>query len=497
MIEAIRGYEQEEYAASLSTLRRLGSVANRGVFETAEHQLAFDDFQTSLEEMLKTDPEFRQSLDVDSKRTFASLHGQVVSADGTPMVRVIERGMQSSFRAAQTDSRMWAQYARDQADLANAQKVDMLSAGESLVALSMDPKNELRSDPKFWRNKGYREGIAYVQWYSKQFDGSVVAGSLSVDLSDEASWRQLFARHGHVVPADITPNEWLQKSLLLQASPEVTEQFIKQLRGDYYKIRGVSAQRLSVSQYVGERAQLLRQQFEMYYPALATAIHSGQTNSTIKNFAQSLLAHAQNLEPGKRQQLVRLVNTTTFSEADGRLMDGALRYAVVEDLRRGLGNLIAGRSAEAPTYTHSAAVPDYLYYEMMNQRLANNVQAGATAGRSYGGCAGQFNAGAEASASELGKADSQSAYGGRGEEAASSESTNEVCEYLHDGCYCCGYNRDGTVRSKRLKVKARRDSRGVAHCQRTGCEAWLASNGEGDEGHIWRKAQELQKESTV
>ncbi len=486
---------EEEHGKSLSTLRLLGVVAARGALEASpEYQLGYDDFHTSVEEMLKTDPEFRQSLDIASKRTFNSYGGHVVAADGTPMVTVIERGMQNSFRAAQADPQMWAQYIRDKGDRDNAIKVDQLSPGQSLVGLSMDPKNELRQNPKFWQDRGYREGIAYVQWYSKQLDGSVVAGSLSVDLSDETTWRTLLQQRGVDVPAGVTPNEWLAQSLALRSSPEQTEQFVKQLRSDYYQLRGANRHRFSVTEYAQAHEALLRQQFDMYYPALGQAIVGGQSNSAVQGFAASVLARAHNLDPAKRRQLMTIVNTTKFSEADGRLLDGALRYAVVEDLRRGLDSFVKGGSARpAEQWAINPGLPPEVQYYMMNERLASGVQSGASAGRSYGGCAGQFNAAAEASrqASDSDKPDQQGAYGGRDGQGASAESSGGACEYMHYGCYCCPYNDDGTPLIKPKKVKARRDEKGVAKCQRIGCNAMLAPGLEPQKGDIYKRAQEL------
>jgi hypothetical protein len=82
------------------------------------------------------------------------------------------------------------------------------------------------------------------------------------------------------------------------------------------------------------------------------------------------------------------------------------------------------------------------------------------------------------------------------QETAGSAGAGETCVYVHDGCYCCGLNSDGTSRASKMKVRARRDESGVARCLRKGCNAWLSSDGkDGYIGDIARKAQELQTRS--
>jgi hypothetical protein len=139
-------------------------------------------------------------------------------------------------------------------------------------------------------------------------------------------------------------------------------------------------------------------------------------------------------------------------------------------------------------------LPAALQYQLMNEQLAAQVQTGAVAGRTYGGCASQFTPNQEAGKeSGSDKPDPQGIYGGRDGPSTSREQASEVCEYTHNGCYCCAYNKDGTARTDRLTVKARRGKDGVAHCLRSGCNAWLPSKGKGYKGDIWHRAQALSK----
>lgn len=77
-----------------------------------------------------------------------------------------------------------------------------------------------------------------------------------------------------------------------------------------------------------------------------------------------------------------------------------------------------------------------------------------------------------------------------------SGATGEACVYAHDGCYCCGLNDDGTPRPSKMKVWARRDEHGVAHCLREHCNAWLSSDGkDGYIGDIAKKAEARKAQS--
>lgn len=68
------------------------------------------------------------------------------------------------------------------------------------------------------------------------------------------------------------------------------------------------------------------------------------------------------------------------------------------------------------------------------------------------------------------------------------ESNTGPCEYTHDGCYCSPYHQDGSPSPIKVKVTAKRDKNGVAHCLRLGCGATLDSKGNAYKGLIYAKA---------
>lgn len=486
---------EEEYAHSLSTFRRWGSTAVQATVELenseALEQLARDDFTTAVTEMLKTDAEFRDYLDIDVNRTHAVHEDKVRAADGRPMVELVRAGALKSTRAALQQPELEPQATRDAGDLFNAEKVDELAVGMTRFAVSMVPSKALKKFPRTYAELGYRDGLTYVQSYSRIDEATLITGSYSVDMSDEATWRKLLEDIGQQIPADEPVDSWIRYGFELPADADAAKDFVYTLRKEYYRRRGADRERYSVSEYVAKHNAIVDQYFNSYYPVLAEAIYSGQNDERLQAMAAAVLqADVSRFKPEVRNQLVRIANSRHFDDEAGRVMDSVIRYALVEELRQGL------QLAQDATIEPVADVIfpiNNLPLEFFHQRLALNVANGIRAGRSYGGCAGQIELGIEARDEQGAGSGPQDAYGG--EQGADSESSADgICEYVHDGCYCCAYNKDGSKRGSRLKVKARREANGIAYCKRDGCGAWLAKDGSGDIGNIARKAQARQEE---
>lgn len=489
---------QELYARSLRFIRRLGRMAREGaeqeLYDEYDRYLAHTDFVTAIEENLKTDPDFREDLDVTSKHTFPVIDGRVCAANGELMHNVLSRGFTSSRRAALADPRMKTQVVRDEGDLFNLEAVEAMPAGTSRFALSMEPKKELREEPKFWTDLGYRENIAYLQWYCKTTEGTVVGGAYSIDLSDEATWREVFAELGTAVPEDVSPNTWIRHGIERQMTPEDAEQFVLDIRRQYYEKRGVASRRYSVTEFVASNSKFIDHMFDAYYPAIGQAVDSGNKNDIVHNFVASVLPISANLKPEIRRELIRIYNRQAFDDASGRMVEAAVRYAVVEQLRKGLKQFVnpdAESRRDEAEVEHMITVSSGADLMQINQLLARNINAGAEAGRSYGGCSNlDMSRMAEQSSSGGGK-DSQDVFGGNANEQGSS-SEGGACDYFHSGCYCCPYNDDGRPLGRTLTVKARRDKNGTARCLRRGCGAELSGSGSAFRGEIYEKALRLQ-----
>ncbi len=506
MAAAAEARQKEEYAHSLSTLRRLGEFLVDSVVESQEErpirELAFADFSSAATEMLKTDKEFRPSLDINNKSEYPVVDNEVRVTDGRSMVAIIATGHKKSLEAARSQPELNVQVIRDAGDLENARYVNKLRVGMTRIVVSMKPKEELKTYKKTYADLGYKEGLAYIQWYSRADENTLVAGSYSVDMSNEATWRELFASFGVTIPEDESPNTWIRHAIELQATPAEAEQLVCSIRERYYKQRGCNGKRYSVSEYVANHSAVIQRIFDSYYPALAEAVHSGRNSERLQALATAMLqADIKDLKPEIRRQLSRIGNSHYFDDESGRVMDSIIRYAAVEELRKGLPSLVSkilvpkAYIAPKQSFGYSSHVIYGIPPQELHQLLANNVHSGVQARRSYAGCAGQIQFSSEQkntlNASE-GDINRQEAFGGNLSSDTRSESTGGVCEYVHDNCYCCPYDDDGRVLGRKVKVRARRDSRGVARCLRTGCGAALDEKGNVlDIGEIAKKAQKL------
>lgn len=412
----------ETYAQTLETLKRLGASAITGVIlsDSTEQRHgveteAYMDFFTGAAENIGTDPEFASSLNVDREREMTVQGGHVVTAEGIPMTVVTRRGLGVSRRAAKVDYRMRTQARRDIGDVRVADFVDQeLAPGAVYVVMSKDPRCALQTDPKFWRGKGYREGLGFLQVYYKSPDGqSVVAGSYSVDSRDAARWRVILNRHGANLPEGLDDSSWTQFGFTQHVKSDEASGIADGLRREFYESDGEVYSRLSVADFLHAREGLVRAYFDRYIMPLAQAVYSGRNNPVMQGLAHALQSTAaiHSLKPEMRRELLQVANGERFTGAAGQAMEKLIRYALVEELRTSLAGVFTGRGvAYVNTYTATdwGAQATQLY-----QQLALHIARGVTARREYGGCA----------ALELdGQADSgrstenpQDAFGGKSE----------------------------------------------------------------------------------
>lgn len=490
----------EQYAHSLSTIRYLGRMGRAGLenSEAALHasELAWTDFITGIQENLKTDEEFRPYLDVESKPVFQIVDGKARTGIGEEVEAVLERGLAASRRAALGDPCMQTQVIRDEGDLLNLHAVNRMAPGTTRFAVSVEPKKELRIARKYWRDKGYRENIAYLQTYCKDQDGKLWMGAYSIDFSDVAALRELFMEMGEQVPEDVTPNTFIRYGFERELTPEQTEKLALEIRRRYYDKVGAGQERLSVTEYADRHKDFLGNMFRTYMPALGDAVHTGHNNTAMRSFAEAILRKPDHLEPELIRNLIKICNSQKFDDEAGRTIEAALRYAAVEYLRKGLTAPVHGNhspAASVPTpktvaYGQSDYVLTELHIQTMNHILAQNIDEGAQAGRSYGGCSPITMSKNPESNNLAGSDGPQSAFGGKANGANTSTETGE-CDYLHEGCYCCPYDNDGRPLGRNLTVRAKRKKDGSAHCLRPGCGAELNAAGRAvTKGHIYEKA---------
>lgn len=484
----------EKYAHSLRTIRRLGECALSDDVESEEQRAAREmlltDFKTGVAEMLSTDEEFKEQLDINPENTYGIEAGQVIMKNGKPISGMIRIGMFNSQEAARKDKRMWSQAERDAADYDNAVAVDEMPAGHSRIVGSMDPKEAMdRDGEEFWANKlGYRRGLAFIQWYHKVDEETLVAGSLSVDMSDQKTWSQVFAEEGIDIPSDTPCNEWIRHAIQGKMTLEQTKQRVNALRRRYYELKGRTGERLSVTALVEEKEKgLIDGMFNDLYVPLAIAAHTEKKTPEMHDLATALLQNAASFSAEMRRELLRITNSEVFDDNAARVMEFMIRYGTVEELRKRLPGHLRRTDTLTPVIhafqeTQSVMPSPAFDPQMAAMLIASNVSAGATAGRSYGGCAAGFELSAQDATDDNrrqteGSLNSQGAYGGRDGSSAES-SSSEVCDIETQNCYCCIYNSDGSPRKRPLTVTAVIDAEKTIHCQRLGCGAYLTQGGQ-------------------
>lgn len=449
----------EHYGHSLRAIRTLGRAALDGQTRPDQAEIAAGeaaesraDFITAVSEMLATDPELAERLEVDTMRHYAVRNGRARNASGMPIVQVVARGLATSTKRALVEPAFEHQALLDRHNLAIAEWADRLPAGSTLFALSMEPREAMARHPELYKDElGYRPGLVYWQFYSRVSQDELVAGSFSVMGSDRQIWSEVLAEQGQVAPVNHKSCDWLISSAHERlASAETAANFVRQLRRRYYQKVGQPCERLSVNGYVRTQSHQLEAMFRAYYPALGRAVNSRLNQPVLQAFAQRVLAgDVARLDPDIRRRLTKLANSRQFDDEDGRLLDSLLRYAAAERLRLGLR-----RPEIKPTSTGRSSGVFYAQARPprnqldLNTLVAADLLAGVAAGRSYGGCPGGIKPGLD----QIAPGALQTAYGGRAEIASGGqESTSGIIRCIQcrqmvlkaavvkpkDGCWEC------------------------------------------------------------
>lgn len=497
--------DREVYAHSTVAMQELGHIARLG-FESAEAealvQEVWNDFLTATEENLTTDPEYGDKLKFNPLKARSIVGGHVIDSRGRSLDDVVMEGYFASKRAVEDDPEMNLQVERDQGDIQVAKTVDTLEIGELYAVVSVEPKDALRRNPTYWRNKGYREGMAVAQIYYKKDDKTLLAGAYSIKESDTNALRRILAKHNVVVPEGISDNHWTRYGVRIKTDLIGAQSFGHQLQEDHRVEINKPYKEISVTDLIAANRDTVQRYFDCYIKPLCLARASGENNETMQSLAVSLLMNVKKLEPEEAEQLLQISSSQKFTIKDTRLMEEKIRYALVEELRQKVPELLKHGQPEPkvqPTeinYVPVTCTTDPAALVMMNQRIAAHVARGEAAGRSYGGCAGagkdRYQKNIDGyDENELDPDHPQNVYGGKDTEKEESKNKNVECDYKGTFCYCCPYNSDGTPALRPYEVTARREKDGVAHCLRAGCGATLDSKGNAKKGEIYRKAMAL------
>lgn len=435
----------EHYCQSLTALRLMGRLALEGSNVTmaqGAEQVARDDFYTALAEHLKTDTQFRDAVDIEPTNEFQLQDGSVTTADGRSMRELIEKGAAYSGEAAKEDIRMATQHERDKADLYNLDVVEGLRRGELYAAVSMHPSEAMARDgKKYWEDKGYRAGMDFIQLYYKDPHGTLLTATYSVDRSDKRAWRTVFAHHGIEVPAGTTSDEWIRHGIRQTVLPSVARDFAGNLRNEYYRTIGKNHQRFSVTSMLEDRRETIDLYFDTYMRPLAESIYTGQNTDVLKQFAVMVLQREEvtkKLDAAIRKELIAVANGSKFTAAAGRAMESLIRYAVVEDLRRDLADIVGGRQRHTKSEALMlAARPIVERMQQLGLQLVRHIATGFSAGRSYGGCRQSISPSGEDGSDAMDNSDKpQDVFGGKGKEAEEDDDIPSIIRCINCSKLC-------------------------------------------------------------
>jgi hypothetical protein len=340
--------------------------------------------------MLKTDKEFREYLDVETERHHDVVDGKVVNKTGTPMVDIVRAGAEAARELASASPVYEAQAIRDECDIDVAERADALKPGQTLFGLSMTPVKELETYKEAYEKLGYKKELVYIQAYTKIDDHNLVARSFSVDGGSERQWREHLAAAGITIPPGVSTNTWLKYATVVDADESQSRQLIHKLRGTYYERIGSTHTRYSVSEYVARHHGTIKKFFDLYYPALAQAAYNGHNNDTLRGLASQMLAtDLTRLKSDIRQHIMLMANARTLNQDTVQAADSLIRYAIVEELRKGVAGLVMHQATDPRVSANLPARTMLLQAGNANQihmLMAGNMQQGMLAGRSYAGC---------------------------------------------------------------------------------------------------------------
>lgn len=381
--------EEEEYSHSTRMIAIVGNLAVKGQLQTKEGILAKETlrerYESSVIEMLHTDQEFREKLEINRERRHVIKNGRIMALDGkTEIVGITERGALSAGKAAETNPAMAPVAARCGADERVAKRVEKLPIGGLMVGLSVDPKEAMsRYGKKFYEDKGFREGLAFIQWYYRVDENTLLAATYSVDNSDITAWREVWAEFGGNIPEGEVTDTWLDHDITKVCTENEARELVRQIRGRFYEKQGIVTTRYSVDEFMAINQAVCDTMFETLYMKLPIAYQTHVLGVALKSFVDGLLNYAADLKENVRTHLATMRRSEKLVRADIALLEQLVRYAVTERLRTGL---------ELLGTTYLPRIENFVIPEGVNPAqfialgAAANVITGARAGRTYGGC---------------------------------------------------------------------------------------------------------------
>lgn len=447
LIETIQA--ELEYAKSTRAFQSLGTAALLGTEIDGPRNQLFQEFTSSLGEMLKGDEEKGERLEITRRDVFDFKDGHVVAYDGiTPVVKLVKDGAEKSKQAAIEDSRMLTQHVRDKADERNAEFVDEMMANIELpntrIVISLEPVEAMSRDgDDFWEGLNYQKGLGYMQVYHRNKDGSLSTLTLSVDGSEKDKWRALWNKQDIEIPEDETTDNWLDYALIKELDDDEFEDFAKSIRNEYYELVPDTQERESVEEIISDNADLVDQVFNNMYEPLAVILVTGKNTEQIQLFAREAMK-LEKIDTEIRQHLWRICTSERLNGDDISTLEQMVRYGLVEKIRDGEKVQSSVRERELlvdylqSTKPNISGRPIIPHHDLI-RNLVGGINAGVQAGRSHGSCGGvtKLSQPSELENNYSDEIGTQDIFGGKTNDSTENNDVKD-CEFVSKSCPKCG-----------------------------------------------------------
>jgi hypothetical protein len=402
----------DEYGDSGRLSRAVGALIVKHTVETEVPEVAGfvergrQEFFSNLTEKLKTHPNLRKYLDSEDEHVYKKINGRIITADGvTPIVDLTGNGARKSREMAEADPRMQPQARSDEIDHHNMRFVeDELAVGESVAFVSVDRKDEFKIDKDFYKNLGvigYREGLAYIQCFSRLDEDTYVFWTYSVEDSDLDVWRDILTVRGTHIPEGEPTSSWHQYPIPLKGSREEVRTEIRTLRDSTYAAQGFTHKRHSVTEFVDTHEALLNEDFNTFILPLMTSAATGRKEPVIQALVEALLLNPGDMSKGTAEGLRRINRAEDFTEEDRRLIERCITYGAFMKLERRLQAFARGQEITKPVVIaaqRQAGSVDPAVMASQAQAMAGGVHNGLQRGIRVGGCSGEADLGTDRSA---------------------------------------------------------------------------------------------------
>jgi hypothetical protein len=392
-------WQTSEYALSLERLRSVGHVMLGGQVEVQQVPDTLQlraEFDTSLAEMLKTDQEFGQLLQITRFDEHAVHGGEVRTRDGvTKVTDSLRNGFELSSQLAVEDSRMQTQANRDRHDLRNAHEVCSMVRGETAyntrIVASLMPEEAMERDGEaYWRGLGYfpETKTAFLQMYHVTKDGELLTGTLSVDATDKETMRKLWQDAGMAIPEGEITDNWLQYAITDTLTDEQAKQLVLSLRQQHYANIGyIPTNPTSVEDVLAANYDTVQQTFDELHLPLAEAIASGRKTPAVDALLSGFMPKAMQLGADIRRGLLRAHNKQSFDDQDARLTYKLVMYAAAERIRASIKTIEQPTGNDTtPKVAIEPAVRRHVPPEVFMQQIISVAYQGIAQRRSYGAC---------------------------------------------------------------------------------------------------------------